>query len=85
MLWCHQFHALSQWPPANLLRSTIRVHPETPEPGKLGFRLRVTTLRQHLVANLEKLCAQTSAERLKARYAKFRAHGRFLEKQPDAA
>lgn len=43
------------------------------------------TLRQHLATNLEQLRTLSTPERLKARYAKFRAHGRFVEKQPTAA
>ena len=43
------------------------------------------TLGQHLATNLEQLRTLTTPERLKARYAKFRAHGRFVEKQPTAA
>jgi acetyl-CoA carboxylase carboxyl transferase subunit alpha len=43
------------------------------------------TLKVQLLANLDTLKAMSGAERLKARYAKFRAHGRFLEKQPAAA
>jgi acetyl-CoA carboxylase carboxyl transferase subunit alpha len=37
-------------------------------------------LRQHLVGNLERLRQLSAPERLKARYAKFRAHGHFQEK-----
>jgi acetyl-CoA carboxylase carboxyl transferase subunit alpha len=43
------------------------------------------TLKKHLRSNLERLCAVPVAERLKARYAKFRAHGRFQDKQSAAA
>jgi acetyl-CoA carboxylase carboxyl transferase subunit alpha len=43
------------------------------------------TLKQHLVANLDQLRRLSVPERLKARYAKFRAHGHFVEKQPVAA
>jgi acetyl-CoA carboxylase carboxyl transferase subunit alpha len=42
------------------------------------------TLKQHLLANLDTLRKSSTAERLKARYAKFRAHGHFLERQPSA-
>jgi acetyl-CoA carboxylase carboxyl transferase subunit alpha len=38
------------------------------------------TLKQHLITNLEALCKVQAAERLKQRYAKFRAHGHFVEK-----
>ncbi len=43
------------------------------------------TLKQHLIANLDQLRKLSAPERLKARYAKFRAHGQFVEKQPVAA
>ena len=42
-------------------------------------------LKQHLLANLEQLRNSSTADRLKARYAKFRAHGHFVEKQPAVA
>src|SRR6266498_5726130 len=38
------------------------------------------TLKQHLITNLEALLKVPAAERLKQRYAKFRAHGHFIEK-----
>ena len=43
------------------------------------------SLKKHLLANLETLQQLTVEERMKQRYAKFRAHGRFTEKQPAAA
>ena len=43
------------------------------------------SLKGQLLANLDTLKAMSTNERLKARYAKFRAHGRFIEKQPAAA
>jgi acetyl-CoA carboxylase carboxyl transferase subunit alpha len=43
------------------------------------------TLKQHLLANLDTLRKSSIADRLKARYAKFRAHGHFLERHPSAA
>jgi len=43
------------------------------------------TLKQQLLANLEQLRKLSTTELLKARYAKFRAHGQFVEKQPVAA
>jgi len=43
------------------------------------------TLKQHLLANLDQLTTLSSSQRLKARYAKFRAHGHFQDKQPTAA
>jgi len=43
------------------------------------------TLKQHLLANLEQLRKSSTTDRLKARYAKFRAHGHFTENQPAAA
>lgn len=39
-----------------------------------------STLKKHLLANLEQLKKPSPAERLKARYDKFRAHGNVLEK-----
>ena len=43
------------------------------------------SLKGQLLANLDTLKAMSTNERLKARYAKFRAHGRFIEKQPAVA
>jgi len=43
------------------------------------------TLKRHLTNTLETLLAIAPAERLKQRYAKFRAYGHYLEKQPTAA
>ena len=43
------------------------------------------TLREHLLKHLAELTALPSAERLKRRYEKFRAHGHFLEKSPTPA
>ena len=43
------------------------------------------TLKQLLVAALEELLKVPTAERLKQRYAKFRAHGHFFEKSEKAA
>jgi acetyl-CoA carboxylase carboxyl transferase subunit alpha len=43
------------------------------------------TLKQHLLTNLDQLRKISTSDRLKARYAKFRAHGHFQEKQPAAA
>ena len=42
------------------------------------------SLKKHLLANLETLQQLTVEERLKQRYAKFRAHGHFTEKQKAA-
>jgi acetyl-CoA carboxylase carboxyl transferase subunit alpha len=42
-------------------------------------------LKKHLLANLEQLLATPVADRLKQRYARFRAHGQYLEKQPAPA
>ena len=42
-------------------------------------------LKQHLIANLDNLRKSSTTDRLKARYAKFRAHGHFQEKQTAAA
>src|SRR5664279_2217895 len=43
------------------------------------------TLRDYLLRHLEQLKALSTADRLKQRYAKFRAFGHFTEKQPVAA
>ncbi|HWN94362.1 MAG TPA: acetyl-CoA carboxylase carboxyltransferase subunit alpha [Methylomirabilota bacterium] len=43
------------------------------------------SLKKHLIANLETLQKLSVEERLKQRYAKFRAHGHFTEKQNAAA
>ena len=43
------------------------------------------SLKQYLLSNLEQLCKVPGADLLKARYAKFRAHGHFSEKQPATA
>lgn len=43
------------------------------------------TLKQHLIKNLEVLAQLSVEERMKQRYAKFRAHGHFIEKQKAAA
>jgi acetyl-CoA carboxylase carboxyl transferase subunit alpha len=42
------------------------------------------TLKTHLLAQLEQLEKLPGAERLKQRYARFRAHGHFVEKQAAA-
>jgi acetyl-CoA carboxylase carboxyl transferase subunit alpha len=44
-------------------------------------RAIAATLKQHLLANLDQLRKVSTTERLKARYAKFRAHGHFEEKK----
>jgi acetyl-CoA carboxylase carboxyl transferase subunit alpha len=41
-------------------------------------------LKAHLLKHLEEVLAMPVAERLKARYAKFRAHGHFTEEATDA-
>ncbi len=38
------------------------------------------TLKEHLLKNLKELLALSTADRLKLRYAKYRAYGRFMEK-----
>src|SRR5262245_23133030 len=43
------------------------------------------TLKEHLLRNLEQLLKSPPPDRLKARYAKFRAHGHYFEKQPASA
>ena len=42
-------------------------------------------LKTHLLKHLNELSALPVADRLKKRYEKFRAHGRFLEKAPSPA
>jgi acetyl-CoA carboxylase carboxyl transferase subunit alpha len=42
-------------------------------------------LKTHLLKHLNELSALPVADRLKKRYEKFRAHGRFLEKSPSPA
>jgi acetyl-CoA carboxylase carboxyl transferase subunit alpha len=44
-----------------------------------------TNLKERLLSNLDQLRQIPTSDRLKARYAKFRAHGHFAEKQPAAA
>ena len=43
------------------------------------------TLKKHLLANLETLQQLSVEDRMKQRYAKFRAHGHFTEKPKAAA
>ncbi|MBI3848695.1 MAG: acetyl-CoA carboxylase carboxyltransferase subunit alpha [Verrucomicrobia bacterium] len=43
------------------------------------------SLKKHLLKHLNQLQKLTGEERLKERYAKFRAHGHFVEKQTSAA
>ena len=43
------------------------------------------SLKEHLLRNLAMLQQLPTAERMKMRYAKFRAHGRFTEKEKAAA
>jgi len=47
--------------------------------------LAALTLRDYLLKHLEQLKALPPADRLKQRYAKFRAFGHFTEKQPAVA
>lgn len=59
-----------------------------PEPlGGAHTDLKVTAgiLKTVLLRNLEMLAAVAPEDRLRQRYAKFRAHGRFIEKQNAAA
>src|SRR5829696_7426057 len=48
-------------------------------------KITATTLKQHLLRNLEELEQVSPAKRLNRRYAKFRSHGHHLEKQAAAA
>jgi acetyl-CoA carboxylase carboxyl transferase subunit alpha len=43
------------------------------------------TLKRHLLKHLKQLHKQSTTDRLKLRYEKFRSYGRVLEKQPAAA
>jgi acetyl-CoA carboxylase carboxyl transferase subunit alpha len=59
-----------------------------PEPlGGAHNDLKTTAenLKTHLLQNLETLKKMSNEHRLKQRYAKFRAHGQFMEKQTAAA
>jgi len=38
-------------------------------------------VKQHLLKHLAELTHLTAEDRLKSRYAKFRAHGHFIEKE----
>lgn len=42
------------------------------------------TLKDHLLKHLSELQAISTSERLRLRYAKFRSHGQFIEKEPAA-
>jgi len=59
-----------------------------PEPlggAHTDHELAAKTLREYLLKSLEQLKALSPADRLKQRYAKFRAFGHFTEKQPAVA
>ncbi len=59
-----------------------------PEPlggAHANREMTAQTLRDYLLKHLEQLKALSPADRLKQRYAKFRAFGHFAEKQPVAA
>lgn len=47
--------------------------------------LTVRTCQKHLLQHLEALLKLTASERLRLRYAKYRAHGRFAERTPSPA
>lgn len=49
------------------------------------YEVAATNLREHLLANLEACLEWTPEKRLKQRYEKFRAFGRFEEEQAGAA
>src|SRR4051795_11001062 len=49
-----------------------------------NLELSARTLKTHLVQNLEQLQKLSTTERLKSRYAKYRAHGHFIEPAPVA-
>lgn len=67
------------------LKLADEVVPEPLGGAQNDLRTTAETLKLQLVANLKTLKEMSTADRLKARYAKFRAHGHFLEKQPAAA
>jgi acetyl-CoA carboxylase carboxyl transferase subunit alpha len=50
-----------------------------------GPETTAQTLKQHLLRNLEAVLQIPMRERLRQRYAKFRAHGHFLEKKAASA
>jgi acetyl-CoA carboxylase carboxyl transferase subunit alpha len=59
-----------------------------PEPlggAHTNHEMAAQTLRDYLLKHLEQLKALPPADRLKQRYAKFRAFGHFTEKQPAVA
>jgi acetyl-CoA carboxylase carboxyl transferase subunit alpha len=59
-----------------------------PEPlggAHTAVEATAATLKTHLLKHLEYLLALSPADRLKARYAKFRAFGHFIEKKPAPA
>jgi acetyl-CoA carboxylase carboxyl transferase subunit alpha len=59
-----------------------------PEPlggAHTNYELSAQTLRDCLLKHLEQLQALPAADRLKQRYAKFRAFGHFSEKAPAPA
>jgi len=73
---------------ANDLRELGLVDEIVPEPlGGAHNDPKVTaeTLKKALLLNLEGLQQLSVTDRMKQRYTKFRAHGRFSEKQPAAA
>ena len=58
-----------------------------PEPlggAQNDFALTADTLKRRLLFHIEQLKALSASERLRLRYAKFRAHGQFMEKPPVA-
>jgi acetyl-CoA carboxylase carboxyl transferase subunit alpha len=58
-----------------------------PEPlggAHTNHEVAARTLQEYLLKHLEQIQALPAADRLKQRYAKFRAFGHFSEKQPAA-
>ena len=66
------------------LRLVDEIVPEPLGGAHNDAKATAETLRQHLIKNLEMLKQLSTGERLKLRYAKFRAHGHFSEKQKAA-
>ena len=67
------------------LRLADEVIPEPLGGAQNDLKTTAANLKQQLLSNLDALMKMSATERLKTRYAKFRAHGHFVEKQPVAA
>jgi len=67
------------------LKLADEVVPEPLGGAQNDLAATAASLKQVLLSNLETLKKTSTGDLLKARYAKFRAHGHFVEKQPAAA